>query len=288
MKQIKYWLFISTLSFALSNEGEGYRLIGNSTQDYYMDVESIFEMSFGPWDFLTNFSGRQTFEFVAPKEKQDEIISKLSWSRVIATNRSDDKVKPNHHAQKQDGTSYTVTYDSITGKQISLVGNDEASIEMMEMVESDEIGSLLSGTETGNILYPFGSDSVRYVGDVWKIEAEGEQTGKTFAFEEFEGTKKSTATYNLKKIKEKRGSKIAYIKLNNNMEIVGVGGRDDKQVDVTMSTEVEGDIRFNITTGLMESCKMSTSMTTTARDLEDDGVKKLFISMNIKIKQKLQ
>ena len=72
------------------------------------------------------------------------------------------------------------------------------------------------------------------------------------------------------------------------MEIVGVGGTDDIQVDVTMSTEVEGDIRFNITTGLMESCKMSTSMTTTARDLEDDGVKKLFISMNIKIKQKLQ
>ena len=40
MKQIKYWLFISTLSFALSNEGEGYRLIGNSTQNYYMDIEN--------------------------------------------------------------------------------------------------------------------------------------------------------------------------------------------------------------------------------------------------------
>ena len=56
MKQIKYWLFISTLSIALSNDGEGYRLIGNTTQDYYQDLESIFEMSFGPWDFLTNFS----------------------------------------------------------------------------------------------------------------------------------------------------------------------------------------------------------------------------------------
>ena len=56
MTQIKYWLLISTLSFAFPNDGEGYRLIGNSTQDYYMDLESVFEMSFGPWDVLNNFS----------------------------------------------------------------------------------------------------------------------------------------------------------------------------------------------------------------------------------------
>ena len=38
MTQIKYWLFISTLSIALSNDGEGYRFINNSTQDYlYID-----------------------------------------------------------------------------------------------------------------------------------------------------------------------------------------------------------------------------------------------------------
>ena len=288
MKQIKYWLFISALSFALSNDREGYRLIGNSTQDYYMDVESIFEMSFGPWDFLNNFSGRQTFEFVAPKEKQDEIISKLSWSRVIATNRRDDKVKPNHHAQKQNGTSYTVTYDPVTGKQISLVGNDEASTEMIELVESDEVGSLLSGTETGNILYPFGSDSIRYVGDVWTIEEEGEQTGKTFSFEKFEGTKKSKITYTFKKIKEKRGSKIAYIKLDNIVEIIGVGDSDDKSIELTMSTSVKGDIKFNLTTGLMESCKMAMILSTIGRDLEDDGIKKMNMSMSAKIKQKLK
>ena len=56
MTQIKYWLFISTLSIVLSNDGEGYRFIGNSTQDYYVDLESIFEMSFGPWEFFMNYS----------------------------------------------------------------------------------------------------------------------------------------------------------------------------------------------------------------------------------------
>ncbi len=287
MTQIKYWLFISTLSIVFSNDGEGYRFIGNSTQAYYQDLESIFEMSFGPWDFLMNYSGRQTFEFVAPKENLDEIVSKFSWSRVIATTRVGDKVEPNHGAQKQNGTSYTITYDPITGEQTSIVGNDEASIEMMEMVEGDEIGSLFQSDE-GNILYPFGPDSIRYVGDIWTIEEEGEQTGKTFSFEKFEGTKKSKITYTFKKIKEKRGSKIAYIKLDNNVEIVGVGDSDDKSIELTMSTAIKGDIKFNITTGIMESCKMSMSITTTGRDLEDDSIKKMFMSMSAKVKQKLK
>ena len=287
MTQIKYWLFISTLSIVLSNDGEGYRFIGNSTQDYYQDLESIFEMSFGPWDFLMNYSGRQTHEFVAPKENLDEIVSKFSWSRVIATTRVGDKVEPNHDAQKQNGTSYTMTYDPITGEMTNLVGNDEASTQMMEMVESDEIGSLFQGEEN-NILYPFGPDSIRYVGDVWTIEKEEEQSGNVFAFEKFEGTKKSKKTYNFKKFKEKRGNKIAYIKLENNLEIVGVGDSDDKSIELTLSTAIKGDIKFNITTGLMESCKMSMSVTTVGRDLEDDSIKKFFMTMSAKIKQKLK
>ena len=287
MTQIKYWLFISTLSIVLSNDGEGYRFIGNSTQDYYQDLESIFEMSFGPWDFLMNFSGRQTHEFVAPKENLDEIVSKFSWSRVIATTRIGDKVEPNHGAQKQNGTSYTITYDPITGEQISIVGNDEASMQMLEMVADDEIGSLFTSDEN-NLLYPFGSDSIRYVGDVWTIEEEVPQTGKTFAFEKFEGTKKSKKTYNFKKFKEKRGIKIAYIKLENNLEIVGVGDSDDKSIELIISTTIKGDIKFNITTGLMESCKMAMAMTTTGRDLEDDSVKKFFMSLSAKVKQKLK
>jgi hypothetical protein len=142
--------------------------------------------------------------------------------------------------------------------------------------------------EENNILYPFGPDSIRYVGDIWTIEEEGEQTGKTFSFEKFEGTKKSKITYTFKKIKEKRGSKIAYIKLANNVEIVGVGDSDDKSIELTMSTAIKGDIKFNITTGIMESCKMSMSITTTGRDLEDDSIKKMLMSMSAKVKQKLK
>ena len=287
MTQIQYWLLISTLSFAFPNDGEGYRLIGNSTQDYYQDLESVFEINIGPWDFLTNFSGRQTIEFMAPKEKQDEIISKISWSKVIATTRLGDKVSPNHEAQKQNGTSYTAKNDPITGKLISMVGNDEASKQILETTANSEIGSLFSGDET-NILYPFGSDSIRYVGDVWTIEKEMEKAENVFAFEEFEGTQKSKISYNFKKIKEKRGNKIAYIKLKNIVEINGVGSRADKSIEMTLSTVINGNIKFNITTGLMESCKMSMAITGSGRDLEDDGIKKFSMGMSIKIKQKLK
>ncbi len=287
MTQIKYWLFIATLSIVFPNNGEGYRFIGNSTQDYYTDYDNIFEMSIGSWDFLTNYSGRQTIEFMAPKEKQDEIIYTAKWTRVISTMRIGDKVSPNHNAQKQNGTSYTIKNDQITGKQISVVGNDEASIQMLESVASSEIGSLFSGDEN-NLLYPFGSDSIRYVGDVWTIEKEEEKSGTVFAWEEFEGTQKSKISYNFKKIKEKKGNKIAYIKLENIVEISGVGGREDKSAEIQMSTTVNGNIKFNITTGLMESCKMSTSITTSARDLEDDKIKKMFMSMSAKVKQKFK
>ena len=171
--------------------------------------------------------------------------------------------------------------DPICGKNLHMTDNmDDLCIYHVHC-------DLFSGDEN-NLLYPFGSDSIRYVGDVWTIEEEGEQTGKTFSFEKFEGTKKSKKTYNFKKFKEKKGSKIAYIKLENIVEIIGVGDSDDKSIELIISTTIKGDIKFNITTGLMESCKMAMSMTTTGRDLEDDSVKKFFMSLSAKVKQKLK
>ena len=287
MNQIKSWVFLLTLSIALSNDGEGYRFIGNSTQDFYLDIESVFQISVGPWDFLTNFSGRQTYEFIAPKEKGDDIIYKMGWSKVIATDRIDDKVEPNHEAQKQNGTSYTIKNDPITGKQISLVGNDEESIQMLETAAGSDVGSLFSG-EANNLLYPLGPDSIRYVGDVWTIENAAEKAENVFGWEDFEGTTTSKITYTFKKVKEKKGNKIAYIKLKNILELHGVGGRDDKAIEMTVSTEVDGDIRFNITPGLIERCKMSTVITGAGRSLEDDSVEKFNMAMSAKVKQKLK
>ena len=52
------------------------------------------------------------------------------------------------------------------------------------------------------------------MGDVWAIEREAEKDNN-FMFEEFEGTEKTKITYKFNKLKEKKGNKIAYIKLEN-------------------------------------------------------------------------
>ena len=67
-----------------------------------------------------------------------------------------------------------------------------------------------------------------------------------------------------------------------------MGSREDKSIELAISTEINGNIKFNITTGLMESCKMSMAITGSGRDLEDDDIKKFSMGMSAKIKQKLK
>ena len=67
-----------------------------------------------------------------------------------------------------------------------------------------------------------------------------------------------------------------------------MGASDDKSIDLKIVTTVTGDVKFNITTGLTESCKMSMSLSSVGRDLEDDSIKKMRMGLNAKIKQKLK
>ena len=67
-----------------------------------------------------------------------------------------------------------------------------------------------------------------------------------------------------------------------------MGSNEDKSMEMTITTVVDGKIKFNITTGLMESCKMSMSIAGSGRDLEDDDIKKFSMGLSAKIKQKLK
>ena len=67
-----------------------------------------------------------------------------------------------------------------------------------------------------------------------------------------------------------------------------MGSNEDKSMEMTITTVVDGKIKFNITTGLTESCKMSMSIAGSGRDLEDDDIKKFSMGLSAKIKQKLK
>ena len=89
-------------------------------------------------------------------------------------------------------------------------------------------------------------------------------------------------------LSDPNGNKRAYIKLENITELSGVGSNRGKSVDMTITSVIDGKIKFNLTTGLTESCKMSMSIAGSGRDLEDDDVKEFFMGLNAKLKQKFK
>ena len=287
MTFIKSAVFFIMLSFVSAANDGGYKLIGNHTNDYYMDLETVFELSFGPWDILTNWSGRQLNDFVEINENEGQIKKILSWSNVISSTRVDDNVEPNYDAQKQNGTSYTVLYDSKSGEMLSLTPNNEQSEQMLEVQQNDEVGALFGDNEE-NVLYPFGSDSIRYVGDVWKIENNEKVDSEYLMFDEFDGNKQSTITYTFKKVKEKRGDMIAHITVENAFELSGIGRTEDQTIEFTQTVLFTGKLKYNITKGITSSCKMSGAINGKGRDLDDDSEKNFYMSMDMKIKNKLK
>ena len=107
MKKINYYLFIMIITIALCQDGGGYRFV-NTTKSFTMDIQTINESHFGPFDIFVSFSGNSEFDHVATDEKTGQITRLQSWSNIIATTRVNEKVKPNHFAQKQNGTSYLI------------------------------------------------------------------------------------------------------------------------------------------------------------------------------------
>ena len=158
---------------------------------------------------------------------------------------------------------------------------------MLEVQQNDEVGALFGDNEE-NVLYPFGSDSIRYVGDVWKIENNVEVDSEYLMFDEFDGNKQSTITYTFKKVKEKRGDMIAYITVENAFELSGIGRTEDKTIEFTQTVLFTGKLKYNITKGITSSCKMSGAINGKGRDLDDDSEKNFYMSMDMKLKNKLK
>ena len=62
----------------------------------------------------------------------------------------------------------------------------------------------------------------------------------------FEGTKKEKTIYTFKAIKEKRGDKIAYIDMEMEIMLMGVGSTWEKTVEFTQNFSGGGKMQFNI------------------------------------------
>ena len=218
-------------------------------------------------------------EYVKNTESSYEHEFLQTWSDIVATNIRNDKVKVDHNSQKLNGCQFSLFVDS-TGSIEKVAGVNTLSRENIESAGSFR---LFFGN---NLLYPFGSDSIRNVGDTWIITEEEDNLEELPGFESAAGRFKISTTYTLKKVKEKRGSTIAYIDMEGLLELNAVTNTWDESWEIDMRGRFKGIIRFDITYGKLIKCKMSGTFKGNGRDLIDDDEFTFFQMLDLRIKVK--
>ena len=282
MHKVFNFIFLSVFfSFSLCEE-DSYRFVNTLYEKIQMDLESISEISFGPYDYISTFSGRLTQDLQDVDHETNKMKIFQSWSNIIASNRRNDEVKPNYDAQKLNGATYVVIIDS-TGMVESVVGNNDVANESLE--QQNNMSEMFSSQ---NYYYPFGSDSLRRVGDVWIIKKEEKAEETLYGFDKFEGTSEEEMTFTFKKVKEKKGDLIAYIRVAQFHIQQGVGTNWDETIEFTQTGELKGEMRFNITKGYMMRGKWSGKFYGQGKSLDDDSSKSFSMNIDIKYKTKIK
>ena len=285
MSKFKF-LSLLSISLLLCNEDEGYVFELNLANDFYMDMESVVEFSQGSYDYYMLMSARILHEFEKPNPSTGERTMVVSFENVIASNRRNDEMKPNHDAQKLTGTSYNHTIDSL-GYITSIVGNSELAQEVIE--ESDEINWLFSAnTDNENIKYLMGGDTLRNIGDVWMVSDTTDDIDETYGFDKFNGLSITKTVYNFSGIKKKRGDIIAVVEMKTLFEISGIGSTWETTAEFSQTGEFKGKISFNVTKGYIMKNRMDGALIMKGKDLGDDSSWNTTIGVALRQKGKLK
>ena len=257
---IKLLLFFS-LCCILNGEAEGYRFINNITEKEILDMEMITDYSVGPYNYISNFSGRIITEYLK-LENENHLLTQ-TWSNIISTDRRNDELKINHKAQKLNGTQFIITADS-TG-EFTREGIDDNAKEMEEQNQA-----FMFFSSQGNVFYPFGSDSLRQKGDSWRVQEE-------YHLEEFPGFENADADINNKsiytfdKIKKKRGKMTAFISAKESLEMKMTSQTWDETWEMDVIGEFKINMEFNLDDNRVTKWRMRGSIKGTGIDLSDDS-----------------
>ena len=279
-------LSLLTFSLLFCDDNEGYVFELNLTNDFYLNMESVVNISAGSFEYQQLFSARMLHEFEKPNTSSGEMKMIQSFENVISSDRRNDEMKPNHEAQKLTGTSYTITIDSL-GKVESTEGNSDLAKQVLD--ESEEVNWLFGvNRERNNIKYFMGEGLRRNVGDVWSISDTTLNPPTTYGFDKFNGTVITYSDYSFKKIKKKRGDVIAVVKSKTGIQVKGIGSTWDQTVDFSQVGEFICTITFNITKGLIVSNRIDGTMNILGKDLEDDSSFSAAIDVALKQKGKLK
>ena len=268
----------------LCNDSSGHVFELTTTDDWYYDIENISEFEVRSFVFMNTFSCRLSFDFKERNPDSKEVHLTQSFSNVIASMRRNDEIKPNYDSQKLNGAAFSVIIDS-SGMIESVVAADTKSQEVLETMESN--AAALGGMNE-DFRFPFGGDTLRYVGDTWIILNKQEASTSTFGFEKFDGTHTTTATYKFKKVKEKRGDLIAYLQSDAEVIIHGIGVNWDETVEFEQTGIIEAKMQFNLTKGILKSNKFEATLNTKGTSLEDDSSINFHMAVSMEMKGKLK
>ena len=281
MNKILPILFFTVFSIVKGDGVEDYRFISNFQNDEILDVEIMTEFNRSIYNYMSTFSARIKTENIKNTESSYEYEFLQTWSNIISTSIRNDKVRVNYDDQKLSGCQFSFFVDS-TGSIEKIAGVNDLSREMIDSAES--FAFYISGNN--NLLYPFGSDSIRSVGDTWIITDEKDNLEEVPGFDNAAGKVKQSTTYIFKKVKEKKGSAIAYINMESLLEISAVMNTWDESWEIDMTGGFRGVIRYDITRGEFIKTKISATVKGGGRDLNDDEEFTFFQAMDLRIKRK--
>ena len=242
-----------------------------------MDVLTEFQI--GSFSFQGTFSGlinTSVLDFNLPGGRI-KIIQE--WSNVIGFNKRNDEVKPNHDATKLNGSQFICIVDS-TGLAESIEGNSDIA---REMIDESESFSAIFGSD--NYLYPFGSDSLRKVGDVWSYSSEKDLAARV-GVDGYSGHQKTITTITFKKIKVKKGKQIAILKIKHIVTEESTQLNWEDTYEVKQEGEFFGTVQFNLTDGFIKLYKTSGSLKGVRTDLSNDRSYNYVQNFDIKMKRK--
>ena len=247
---LKYIMVFLFFSYALPDEEETYMF-----KIKYLPKETVKYKS----DFLMGFDagGRETTQgqqdvtirkFIG--EKDGHLLIEETITDIIAIQKTLDKVSADHDMNRLADIPYILYIDS-TGYI------DDISTEFLEF--EDEIRVLKMGMDVENLLYPFGIGAKNVsIGDTWISDPD---SVTMFAGDGgIENYMLLESEYTLKKVKLKKGRKIATIKtktmMNCNLSMVQGG----KLFEGDVNGIIKGKVLFDLDMGKMILIQSSGSL----------------------------
>ena len=247
------------LSNSLADE-QGYRFINDIEKNDVMDIEIITDMSQGGYNYISYFSGRISTEYEGFDGKYKFL---QTWTDIVSTYRRNDELKVNHAAQKLNGTQFIIISDS-TG-EFSREGLGDRAREM-----EDENTAFMFFTSQGNMLHPFGSDSLYKTGDTW-VQKTDEHLDEFPGFESADVDLLDENIFTFKKVKTKKGKKIAYISSKGTLNMKMTSITWDEQWEMVVTGNLKTDFQYSITDKKIIKCRMRGTIMGNGTDLEDDS-----------------